>query len=95
LGRSFYCKTTLNLSGLTPTLELLRTRFLYTNLSQPIALSPVGSCGQSCSLPPQARLYTSTGVSGDSQRTIQLFKLDKVVPFYFDYALFSESDISK
>ena len=94
VNRTFYCKTTLNLSGLT-TLELIRARLLYTSVSQPIALQPLNGCGQACSLPPQARLFTSTGSSGDTQRTIQVFKLDQVVPFYFDYAIFSQGDITK
>lgn len=94
VNRTFYCKTTLNLTGLA-TLELIRARLLYTSVSQPIALQPLGGCGQACSLPPQARLFTSTGSSGDTQRTIQVFKLDQVVPFYFDYAIFSQGDITK
>ncbi len=98
-NRPFYCKATLNLGSLVPNpadvLLAIRSRFLYTSVSQPIALVPLGGCGQSCSLPPQAEIYTSTGSSGDTQRTVQLFSEIKVVPFYFDYAIFSKGDITK
>lgn len=93
-NRSFYCKTTL--IGLTPVLMLLRARILYSNVSQPFAVQPVGGCGTNdCSLPPQARLFTATGVSGETQRKVQVFRLDKVVPHYFDYAIFSADEINK
>jgi len=69
---------------------IARARLLYTNVSQPIALEPVTG-----SLPPQATIYTSIGTSGNTQRTIQLFSLEKVVPFYMDYAIFSAGQISK
>lgn len=92
-NRPFYCKV--RLSSLPGILQVARIRLLYTGVSQPVALAPLGTCGVACSMPPQARVITSTGISGDTQRTVQLFKLDKVVPFYFDYALFSAGDITK
>ncbi|MBI2196750.1 pilus assembly PilX N-terminal domain-containing protein [Candidatus Daviesbacteria bacterium] len=87
-NRTFFCKTTL--PGLVPTLMLLRARILYSSISQPFAVMPTSG-----SLPPQARLFTSTGVSGQTQRKVQVFRLDKVVPPYFDYAIFSAGDINK
>ncbi len=97
--RPFKCKITLSslpnsASGL-PKLILVRTRFLYNSSAQPLAVSPVGSCNPGCSLPPQARIFTSTGVSGEVQRKVQIFELKKVVPLYFDYAIFSAGEISK
>ena len=89
-GRNFYC--TVRLSALpVPGLMILRTRLLYTNVSQPVAVIPTGGA----SLPPQAKIYTSIGSSGSTQRTIQLFSLEKVVPFYMDYAIFSTGPINK
>ncbi|MDO8576945.1 MAG: pilus assembly PilX N-terminal domain-containing protein [Candidatus Daviesbacteria bacterium] len=94
-NRTFFCKTTL--TGLTPTLMLLRARILYSNDSQPFAVQPLGgNCGTSaCSLPVQSRLFTSTGVSGVTQRKVQVFQEYKVVPPYFDYAIFSTGEINK
>ncbi len=91
--RSFYCKWTL--SGLSPSLMLLRVRILYSSASQPLAVQAVGTCGKNCSLPTQARIFTSTGISGETQRKVSIFRLDKVVPPYFDYAIFSAGEINK
>lgn len=81
-------------------LILLRARILYSNASHPVAVQPdTAACSTGndvpCSLPVQAKVFISTGAAGDTQRTVQLFKLDKVVPFYFDYAIFSAGDIKK
>lgn len=100
--RSFRCKVKLSglpnsASGL-PKLILVRARFLYNSLPQPLAVKPTGACtgtDTSCSLPPQARIFTSTGSSGQTQRKVSVFRLEKVVPFYFDYAIFSAGEINK
>lgn len=86
------------LSGLpTSGAMLLRARLLYNTASQPFAVwaSASGTCGSACSLPPQARSITSTGIAGETQRSVNVFQLDKVVPSYFDYAIFSAGEISK
>lgn len=88
-NRTFFCKTTL--TGLLPTLILLRARILYSSSSQPFAVAPVAPG----SLPPQAKIITSTGTAGDTQRKVQVFRLDKVVAPYFDYAIFSVGEIKK
>lgn len=87
--RNFYCQV--RISGVNPSSILLRARILYSSTSHPLAVAPRGGL----SLPQQATIYKSTGTFGNSQRTVQLFKLDKVVPFYFDYAIFSAGDITK
>lgn len=93
--KSFYCRTTINVgSGDIPSLKklmLVRARLLYTNIAQSFAVAP--SAGKS--LPPQATLITSTGVSGTSSRSVQLFQVPNVVPFYFDYAVFAAGEINK
>lgn len=76
-------------------LMLLRARLLYNTTSQPFAVQAVGTCGKSCSLPPQAKSIISTGTSGETQRRVKVFQLDKVVPQYFDYAIFSAGEIAK
>lgn len=76
-------------------LMLLRARLLYNINSQPFAVQATGNCGANCSLPPQARIITSTGASGETQRRVQLFQSTKVIPPFFDYAIFSAGDISK
>lgn len=79
---------------------LLRARMLY-KASQPIAVgaavdcpSTVTSC-TSYSLPPQARIIVSTGVAGETQRRVKIFQQSKIIPPFFDYAIFSAGDISK
>lgn len=89
----YQCKKTID--SLPSGLMLLRARLLYNTISQPLAVQAVGTCGQDCSIPPQARDITSTGAAGDTQRKVQLFQVNKVVPPYFDYAIFSAGEISK
>lgn len=93
-NRRFYCTTSLVLPSANG-LKLLRARFLYNTTPQPLAVKPVGNCNNSCSLPSQARLFTSIGIAGNTQRVLQLFKLDKTVPPFFDYAVFAAGDINK
>lgn len=92
--RSFMCKAVIG--SLDQTLVLLRGRILYANNSHPIAVKPVDCVSASdCSFPKQVKIIQSSGKSGGTQRNIQLFKIEKVVPFYFDYAIFSAGDIRK
>lgn len=93
-GKLFYCKASIPLTGIIDLskLILLRARLLYAQLPHPIAIAPVGA---GISLPLQGKVFTSTGVSGESERKVQFFTLEKVVPFYFDYALFAADDIEK
>lgn len=74
---------------------LIRARLLYNTTSQPFAVGAVGICGQACSVPPQARVLESIGTSGETERKVRVFQLNKVVPPYFDYAIFSAGEISK
>lgn len=92
-SNSYQCKKTID--SLPSGLMLLRARLLYNTISQPLAVQAVGTCGQDCSIPPQARNITSTGVAGETQRKVQLFQVNKVVPPYFDYAIFSAGEITK
>lgn len=70
---------------------LVRIRLLYSSTSQPVAVAP----NTGFSLPFQANIYTATGVSGETQRKVQVFRLDKVVPSFLDYAIFSAGEINK
>ena len=77
-------------------LMLIRARLLYnTTTSQPFAVQAVGTCGDDCSIPPQARVINSKGSSGETQRSVRVFQEYKVVPPYFDYAIFSAGAINK
>lgn len=72
---------------------LLRARLIYTNgKDQPVAFKPVGA---GILLPQQGQLFISTGTSGEAKRTIVLQKQDKVLPFFFDFVLFSIGNINK
>lgn len=95
---NYQCKETITLPGQGSDIQtLLRARLLYNTNSQPFAVQPPldATCGRDCSLPPQARIVTSVGSSGETERKVQVFRLDKVVPFYFDYAIFSTTEITK
>ena len=101
VGQSNYkCKVILgdatDPAGVLPSgLMLIRARLLYNSNDQPLAIWAVGTTEANRSLPPQARNIVSTGVSGETQRRVRLFQLSKVVPPYFDYAIFSAGDIIK
>lgn len=99
---TYQCKVTIGASidresdpALPTDLMILRARLLYNKTSQPFAVQAVGTCGKDCSLPPQAREIISVGQSGQTQRTVRLFQMQKVVPPYFDYAIFSAGEIKK
>lgn len=95
LGANQYqCQKTLE-SLPTTGMMLVRARLLYNSTSQPFAVQGVGTCGTSCSLPSQSKNITSTGISGETQRKVKVFQLNKVVPPYLDYAIFSVGEIGK
>lgn len=79
---------------------MLRARLLYNTTSQPFAVQAV-SCPLSAptcinySIPPQGRIVVSTGVSGETERRVKVFQLEKVLPPYFDYGIFSAGEITK
>lgn len=94
----YQCRT--QLASLPAGLMLIRARFLDNTSPQPFAVQaiPCPAAAANCrdySIPPQARILTSTGTSGSTQRSVKLFQIDKVVPPYFDYAIFSTGDINK
>ena len=97
----YQCKKTLGNSAganngpLPSGLMLIRARLLYNTTSQPFAVRAPENCGAACSLPPQARVIFSTGTSGETQRTVKLFQIEKIVPPFFNYAIFSAGEISK
>ncbi|MBI4036045.1 pilus assembly PilX N-terminal domain-containing protein [Candidatus Daviesbacteria bacterium] len=92
--KTFLCGKDIDVSSTTlpglSKLILLRARLLYSSTSQAFAVRP-----NSGSLPVQAKIFTATGTSGQTQRKIQVFRLDKVVPSFFDYAIFSAGTINK
>lgn len=103
-SNSYQCRKTLGdgngpNNGPLPTgLMLIRARLLYNVTSQPFAVQAITCATASCSgysLPSQARTIISTGISGETQRKVKVFQLNKVVPSYFDYAIFSAGDILK
>lgn len=87
-GMTFQCKKT----GITipADSQMIRIRLLYSDIAQPVAVKP-----NSGSLPPQVDVITSIGTAGNTQRKVRVFKQDKVLPGFLDFALFSAGDISK
>lgn len=100
---TYQCKRTLGANPDTPLLPeliLIRARLLYNTTSQPFAIQAVNcpSSASNCrnySIPPQGRIVVSTGASGETERRVRVFQLDKVLPPYFDYAIFSAGEITK
>jgi len=93
--RPFYCRVVVPPSGGYKTNVndqpiMVRVRILYTKTSHPVALKPTSG-----SLPVQAGAFTSKGTAGNIQRTIQVFKIAKIMPPIFDYVLFSTNSITK
>jgi len=82
-------------SGSPNILMLIRARLLYNTTRQLFAVQAVGTCGSECSLPPQARTIFSTGASGETQRRVKVYQENRVVPQFFDYAIFSAGEITK
>lgn len=96
--RHFLCRA--DVSPVAGKPVLARVRVLYSTKKQAVALGPpMPECEnqtiQACNLPPVAALYTSTGTSGQTQRRLKVLRVKNVVPFYFDYAIFSDSPINK
>jgi hypothetical protein len=99
---NFYCKVNINYRSVTDRGSvypvLARVRILYTSMAHPVALKPTGSCGgnqRDCSLPVQVSIYKSVGSSGNTERELELFQQHNVVPYMFDYVLFSSGELSK
>ena len=91
---TFNCRQNLSLPANT---KVIRARLLYNDSAQLLAFQPPSgaTCGTACSLPPQIRVITSTGLAGETQRRVQLFKQDFVVPEFFNYAIFSSGEVTK
>ncbi|MBI2040334.1 pilus assembly PilX N-terminal domain-containing protein [Candidatus Microgenomates bacterium] len=87
--------TYVNDDPLPSNLMAVRARLLYNSSSQPFAVWAVGTCGSGCSLPRQKKEIISIGTSGDTQRKVKVSQILDVVPFYFDYAIFSAGEIKK
>lgn len=85
----YYCRATV--SGYTGRPILVRVRPLYADTPMKIAIVPV----LNQRLPAQANYYSSIGTSGQSKRNVRLFTQRDVVPFFFDYAIFSNGTINK
>lgn len=105
-GSIFYCEKTISIrqkSGGSPCSisgsprcypVMARVRLLYSSKPQKLALGPDGSCTSPC-FPPQAQVFESTGTSGQSKKTIRVFRLKKYVPVWFDFSIFSAAAITK
>jgi Tfp pilus assembly protein PilX len=100
---NFYCHIDISFSSLSPdipagaTTIMVRARILYSNIKQPLAVQP-GPCtpvGCTPALPLQAAIYSSTGVAGQSQKTIQVFRQVNFMPPFLDFAIFSSGEINK
>lgn len=90
----FYCKVIV--TGIPNTGNnlypiMVRVRLLYSSLSHPVALKPASGL----SLPKQGNIYRSSGTSGDVKRTLELRNYSQVMPYFFDYAVFSANTLYK
>lgn len=93
-GRYFACATPALPPALLPTSEIpvmIRVRLLYSDISQVVAVQPQNGSA----FPPQVQIFNSVGYSGQTQKAIQVFKAPFVVPPFFDYAIFAQTNIKK
>lgn len=75
-------------------LQFMRTRMFYnSDTSQPIGVS-VNFAGNS-TLPSQGQSIVSTGVSGESNRRLEVFQGWPEVPSVFDYSVYSSVGLTK
>ncbi len=102
VSSSFYCRALVDIRSCTDNPDcypvVARARILYSNSNQKIALGPNTTFGNNKTvnyLPRQANLYSATGRAGQSEKRLQVFREKKVIPYFFDYAIFSTSDIIK
>lgn len=99
--QTFPYSTTLNLTSLLPCasergcLLLSRVKTHYADADEvPVAIVSTGG-GASAILPAQGVQISSTGVSGNSTRRVNVFKSNSQLPFPLDSAIFSLKDIVK
>ncbi len=100
-NRDFLCKTNVPIkipgtstdciNGANCKVMFIRARFLYSEENQKLAIAPVGNYD----FPPQIQIYNATGISGQSEKQIQAFKVKDIVPAWFDFAVFSVNEIRK
>jgi len=82
------CSYTFNVSGVTD--KLMRLRVMYQDTS--LVVQPSGSG----IIPVQGTVLTSTGKSGETERTVQVERSIPIAPAIFDYVLFSsQGSLSK
>ncbi len=95
--RFFYCKQSLTVKYGSEEPMLIRLRVLNSSRNQSVAVSKGSQpCnGAGCTLPAQATLYTAVGTAGQTEKTITVFKERNVVLPFFDFAIFSNSSITK
>ena len=92
-AKLFACATPAIATPLAEIPVMIRVRVLYSDISQSIAIRPQQTGG--VSFPPQIKIFRSTGTSGQVKQNIKVFQAQYVVPSFFDYAIFSGTDIKK
>lgn len=88
----FYCQAKIELPPSITRPVMVRVRFLYTNISHPLAIEPAPGSG---GFPKQVNIYRASGTSGATKRTLEVFQQKDVMPGIFDYALFSATGVEK
>lgn len=77
-------------SGVEGGLRFARIRILYTGGVEPVGVAVIGG-----TLPSQGQNISSTGVSGVSQRKVDVFQGWPEAPSVFDYSIYSSTGITK
>lgn len=75
----------------TGTNRIVRVRPLYNSVANSFVIQATGAN----TFPNQGHTITSTGYYGDAQWTVEVTKMNPALPAIFDYAIFSESDLTK
>ncbi|MDD2823302.1 MAG: pilus assembly PilX N-terminal domain-containing protein [Candidatus Daviesbacteria bacterium] len=95
-SKDYYCKATFTLPFInsdTVFPVVVRVRILYSELDHDVALKPETTA--EASFPKQATVYSSDGTSGEVKRTLKVTSYKNVMPFFFDYVLFSANNLTK
>lgn len=75
----------------TGTNRIVRVRPLYNSVANSLVIQATGAN----TFPNQGYTITSTGTYGEAQWTVEVTKMDPALPAIFDYAIFTESDLTK
>ena len=91
-GTTYKYKGVITNLGAGKTYQALRIRPLYNTVKNTAIVTNDGVLG---TFPNQGYKITSKGTYGEAEWTVEVTKMNPALPSVFDYAIFSESDLTK